>query len=197
MDEGLAEVPGWVGTALLWAAAATLAAWALSWAARRPLGPAALLALGLALFFGLLTVLPLPDPAAVACPVPEAAPQLAPFAFVARIVRNWHWGPEVALLSRGPLSALANLLLCVALGAALVRAGVAPGRAVLLGVGLSLGAELTQLTALWGLYPCPIRKFDVDDLILNVGGVALGALLGRPRRRPADGAGPPPGARAP
>ena len=39
---------------------------------------------------------------------------------------------------------------------------------------LSLFFEITQLTALYGLYPRPYRLFDVDDLILNT----LGGLIG-------------------
>ncbi|MCL2676667.1 MAG: VanZ family protein [Streptococcaceae bacterium] len=39
---------------------------------------------------------------------------------------------------------------------------------------LTLFFELTQLSALYGLYPRPYRLFDVDDLLLNT----LGALLG-------------------
>jgi glycopeptide antibiotics resistance protein len=57
-------------------------------------------------------------------------------------------------------------------------------RSVLLAFGLSLAAELSQLTGLWGLYPCSYRKFDVDDLLLNTSGGALGAgLAGALRRR--------------
>lgn len=39
---------------------------------------------------------------------------------------------------------------------------------------LSVFFELTQLTALYGLYPRPYRLFDVDDLMLNT----LGGLIG-------------------
>lgn len=47
---------------------------------------------------------------------------------------------------------------------------------------------------MWGLYPCPFRLFDVDDLILNTLGAVVGSLLAVPlvallrrgaRRRPA------------
>lgn len=43
-----------------------------------------------------------------------------------------------------------------------------------LGFGTSLAIELTQLTAIWGLYECRYRSFDVDDIIANT----LGSLLG-------------------
>jgi glycopeptide antibiotics resistance protein len=46
-----------------------------------------------------------------------------------------------------------------------------------LGLGISLAIECTQGTALWGLYPCPYRLFDVDDLLVNTLGALVGALL--------------------
>ena len=57
------------------------------------------------------------------------------------------------------------------------------------GFGLSLTVELTQLTGLWGLYPCPYRQFDVDDLILNTTGVALGFAVVRLAQSWAGGGG--------
>lgn len=180
----MAWLAGFLGWPLLWAGGATGIAWAAARLGGRPLRPAALLALGLSAFFLLLTILPLPDPRAVACPVPGTRPNLVPLAFVGQVVGKWQWGPGVALLTVGPVSAAANLVLCLCIGLALARAGVRPWAAAALGAALSLGAELTQLTGLWGLYPCPVRQFDVDDLILNVGGVAIGALLGRRAARP-------------
>jgi uncharacterized RDD family membrane protein YckC len=47
----------------------------------------------------------------------------------------------------------------------------------LVGLGLSLAFELTQLTGIWGLYPCPYRTFDVDDLMANTLGAALGWII--------------------
>ena len=34
--------------------------------------------------------------------------------------------------------------------------------------------ELTQLTGIWGIAPCPYRTFDVDDIILNSSGFLAG-----------------------
>jgi glycopeptide antibiotics resistance protein len=48
----------------------------------------------------------------------------------------------------------------------------------LVGLGVSLLIETSQGTGLWGLYPCPYRLADVDDLIANTAGAALGWLLG-------------------
>ncbi|GHF11675.1 VanZ family protein [Amycolatopsis deserti] len=46
--------------------------------------------------------------------------------------------------------------------------------AVLLGFGISLAVEITQLTANFGTAPFQYRIFDVDDLITNTTGAALG-----------------------
>ncbi|MGW0520530.1 VanZ family protein [Crossiella sp. NPDC003009] len=46
-----------------------------------------------------------------------------------------------------------------------------------LGAGVSLLIELTQLTGIWWVYPCAFRIFDVDDLISNTTGAALGVLF--------------------
>lgn len=49
--------------------------------------------------------------------------------------------------------------------------------AVLVGFGLSLFFELTQLSGLFFIYPRPYRVFDVDDLIQNTLGLWLGFAL--------------------
>jgi len=45
-----------------------------------------------------------------------------------------------------------------------------------LGFLLSLFFEVTQLTGIYGLYKCPYRLFDVDDLLLNSAGALIGYL---------------------
>lgn len=45
---------------------------------------------------------------------------------------------------------------------------------VILAFLLSLTLELTQITGIWGLANCPYRIFDVDDLLTNTAGGALG-----------------------
>ncbi|MDW6062039.1 VanZ family protein [Streptomyces sp. FXJ1.4098] len=52
-----------------------------------------------------------------------------------------------------------------------------------LGFGASLFFELTQWSGVWGLYACPYRLFDVDDLIVNTSGAMLGWVLAGPVAR--------------
>lgn len=47
----------------------------------------------------------------------------------------------------------------------------------LLGFGVSLLIESTQLTGVWGLFPCAYRYFEVDDLITNTSGAVIGSIL--------------------
>lgn len=50
--------------------------------------------------------------------------------------------------------------------------------AAALGLGVSLLIELTQGTGIWGIYPCPYRLADVDDLIANTAGAIIGWVVG-------------------
>lgn len=50
-------------------------------------------------------------------------------------------------------------------------------RAFGLGLALSLFYEITQLTGIYGIYNCPYRIFDVDDLFLNSTGALFGFLV--------------------
>ncbi|MER7011332.1 VanZ family protein [Saccharopolyspora sp. NPDC000359] len=52
-----------------------------------------------------------------------------------------------------------------------------------IGLGVSLFFELTQYTGVWGLYECPYRLADVDDLITNTCGAMLGWWLAGPVTR--------------
>ena len=49
--------------------------------------------------------------------------------------------------------------------------------ALLSGFLLSMLIEVTQLTGVFGLYPCSYRLFDVNDLITNTFGCLLGFIL--------------------
>lgn len=46
-----------------------------------------------------------------------------------------------------------------------------------IGFTMSLAFEVTQLTGIYGLYDCPYRQFNVDDLFANTTGAALGWLV--------------------
>lgn len=63
-----------------------------------------------------------------------------------------------------------GFLLRTLFGWGIVRGGLA-------GFALSLAVETTQLTGLWGIYPCSYRLFSVDDLLHNTVGTVLGSLL--------------------
>ncbi|MDR2380259.1 MAG: VanZ family protein [Bifidobacteriaceae bacterium] len=141
------------------------------------------------------TLLPLPNPAEIRC----SGTQLVPFYFLSDMT-NYPLDSLGAWL-RNPvvLQTGLNVVLFLPLGF-LVRAlwGKGVGWTVLVGAALSLFVELTQLTGVWGLYPCAYRLFDVDDLISNTSGALLGALLALavPRRwlsveRLAPGVGAP------
>jgi glycopeptide antibiotics resistance protein len=41
-------------------------------------------------------------------------------------------------------------------------------------LGATLTFELSQITGLFSLYPCPYRTFEVDDLLLNTAGAMVG-----------------------
>ncbi|MFL0364053.1 VanZ family protein [Pseudobacillus sp. 179-B 2D1 NHS] len=50
-------------------------------------------------------------------------------------------------------------------------------KALALGFALSLFYEITQVTGIYGIYKCPYRLFDVDDLMLNSTGALFGFLV--------------------
>lgn len=77
------------------------------------------------------------------------------------------------------LQVVFNVLLFVPLGF-LLRVVTRRGVLVALsaGLGLSLLIELTQLTGVWGLYPCGYRLFDVGDLTTNTLGAVIGSVAG-------------------
>ena len=63
---------------------------------------------------------------------------------------------------------------------------------LLLGLGLSLLIETTQGTAVWGLFPCPYRVAEADDLITNTTGAMVGWLLAYSLRHRLPDPQPPP-----
>ncbi|TVT11363.1 VanZ family protein [Amycolatopsis bartoniae] len=133
------------------------------------------------------TVVPLPDGSAY-CSAPSYAssPQLRPFYFVEVVAQraHGHWGPLALLHNPAVWTTALNVVMLAPLGIFLRYANrmrFLP--AVLIGFGVSLFFELTQLTGLWFVYPCPYRLFSVDDMILNTAGAAAGWLLAGPLMR--------------
>jgi glycopeptide antibiotics resistance protein len=120
------------------------------------------------------TLLPLPDPAQIRC----APAQLTPFQFLADIRTFDTSGPRALLHNPAVLQVAFNILLFLPLGILLRWLW---GRGIIwstvLGFAVSLCIETTQLTGLWGLYPCAYRLFDVDDLMANTAGALLGGVL--------------------
>lgn len=114
------------------------------------------------------TLFPLPEPGSFAC----AGVNLDVTAFVRDLA-----GAR-SLSDPAVLQLALNVLLFVPLGfflRVLGDRGVVVALAV--GFGISLVIETTQLTGVWGLYPCAYRVFDVDDLLTNTVGAVLGSLL--------------------
>jgi glycopeptide antibiotics resistance protein len=133
------------------------------------------------------TVVPLPSGSGY-CTEPSYAssPQLRPFYFLEVVAQRarGHWSPGAILHNPAVWTTVLNVVMLVPLGVFLRyahRLRFLP--TVLLGFGVSLFFELTQLTGLWFVYPCPYRLFSVDDLMLNTAGAAVGWLVAGPLGR--------------
>ncbi|MHA6805275.1 VanZ family protein [Salinifilum ghardaiensis] len=87
------------------------------------------------------------------------------------------------------LQFLCNIALFTPFGAFLALAGHRLPRTAAWAAACSLLVETTQLTGMWGWAPCAHRVFDVDDLLANTLGAALGARLvgALPRRERSGG----------
>ncbi|MGD9954786.1 MAG: VanZ family protein [Candidatus Nanopelagicales bacterium] len=127
-----------------------------------------------------LVLLPFPDDIAKYCASTVGKVNLRPFIWIPQAIEEARReGTGVlSILTNSPLVVrVFNVLLLLPLGVYLRRwwgrGWLATGA---IGLGLSLAFELTQLTAIWGLYDCQYRTFDVDDLIANTAGALLGWL---------------------
>ncbi|PPG64123.1 hypothetical protein C5C27_04365 [Rathayibacter sp. AY2B7] len=132
----------------------------------------ALLLYGMALWT--YTLLPLPIPGTYEC-LPA---QLNPLQFLSDITKYPHGSPGELLRNPAAAQIALNVALFLPLGSFLRliwRRGVAAS--VVAGFLVSLAIELTQLTGLWGVTACAYRLFDVDDLLANTIGAALGGLF--------------------
>ncbi|MCK6064924.1 MULTISPECIES: VanZ family protein [Microbacterium] len=142
---------------------------------RLPLSRLAMWSAALVYFWAIwtYTLLPLPDPDTMVC----AGVNLNPAQFVADILEAIS-APGAFLTNPAVLQLLLNVALFVPLGC-FVRVLGQRGVVVSAVLGLSISAivEFTQLTGVWGLYPCAYRVFDVDDLLTNTIGAVIGSLL--------------------
>lgn len=136
----------------------------------------------------LQTVIPLPrDPAGFCATQTYAStPQLRPFYFIEVVEQRarGRWSPGAMLRNPALWSTALNVVLLLPLGFVLrylFRTRLLAATAI--GFGVSLLFELTQLTGLWFVYPCPYRLFSVDDLILNTAGAVVGWLIAGPLGR--------------
>lgn len=124
-------------------------------------------------------LLPAPDTTAQWCAQHATGdPQWRPFQFLDDIRSQRERGITALLHNRALPQVVFNVALFVPLGMFgrhLLRRG--PVAVVLGGFLMSLLVEFTQLTAVYGLFRCPYRIFDVDDLILNTLGTLVGVLL--------------------
>jgi len=133
-----------------------------------------------------LVILPLPDTRNTCALInPDASfMSLIPFTFVTDFLHevNLDWSDPLAyiqlLKERAFLQVIFNFLLLMPLGIYL-RYYFRRSWAVtlLISFSTSLFFEVTQLTGLYGIYNCPYRLFDVDDLLLNTSGAMLGFAI--------------------
>lgn len=132
-----------------------------------------------------LTMLPLPSIESVAA-LTTPYLQLEPFKDVVLWLRNadvvWSqpstWG---GLFNRDLFVILANVCMTIPLGIYLRYYFKCSFRkTVLIALAVSLIFELTQLSALFGIYPRPYRLCETDDLITNTLGGMIGYWITKP-----------------
>lgn len=103
---------------------------------------------------------------------------LTPFASLHDILKYPHASAGQLLRNPALQQVAFNIMLFMPFGFLLrtmFRRGIV--LATLGGFGVSLFIELTQRTGIWGIFPCPYRLFDVDDLMANTLGALLGSVL--------------------
>lgn len=143
---------------------------------RRLLGAAAVSVYAVALVA--YTLLPLPE-ARANCAGGVTTAEWIPGHSIGDILRETE-GLSLAatLTSRATLQVVLNVALFVPFGMIARRYwNRGPVVSILLGGALSVLIEATQFTGVWGLYDCAYRVADVDDVIANTAGAAIGVLL--------------------
>lgn len=171
----------YAGLAMLYAALTSMALWLGAWLVGRAPGRHLLPVVFTTLVFVFLTQHPFPDPAGLDCPNPGGEPQFDLFRFwyTFSVLHERDVAPVVWLRNRVVASTVMNFVVCAVIGMALARHPVRVRTALLFGAGLTLLVETTQLTGIWGLYPCAYRQFNVDDLLMNALGLWAGFLTAR------------------
>ena len=179
-DPGISALMAFLGGTVL---AALLVVPYIAWSYRKRgqlgLGHAAL-AFGLlvyALALWTYTLLPVPDTTPQWCAANAVrSPQLDPLRFISDF-RKDQVGTGLGAVLGNPalLQVVFNVALFVPMGM-FGRHMFGKGLPTVVAAGAltSLFIEVTQLTAVWGLFGCPYRLFDVDDLLANTAGAALG-----------------------
>jgi glycopeptide antibiotics resistance protein len=124
---------------------------------------------------------PFPDAGTSNCIAGEARvhAQLVPFNSLESILEVWRTtGFPGVLTTITFLQVALNVLLLVPLGMLLAyRYKRSFGITVLAGLSVSLLIEVTQGTGVLGAFDCPYRLADVDDLITNTTGAAIGWVI--------------------
>ncbi len=132
------------------------------------------------MYFYIITPLP-PFDYVLAHPLPVRI-ELRPFAFLYDFTEQAYWvlsGIGTVNVSHSAwFQTLGNIAFFLPFGFYL-RYYFRRGRrqTLILALLLSLFFELTQLTALYGIYPAPYRVFDINDLLLNTLGAVCGYQL--------------------
>ncbi|QJD85531.1 VanZ family protein [Cohnella herbarum] len=131
-----------------------------------------------------LIILPLPDTIHNAPPATGVYTQWIPFHFVLDIAKESgvsleHPSTYSRLLSEQAfLQVVFNVILMVPFGMFLRYYFRARWfKCLIYSLGLSLFFEITQVTAIYGIFDYPYRLFDVDDLMTNTAGGMLGYIL--------------------
>lgn len=136
------------------------------------------LAIWLVIFLGLH---PFPNPSTLDCSDGGPAIIVQPFGFLDGYFLFWRQGRPIGdwLSSLRIVSPVMNLVFFAPIGLALASQTRRWSIAAVTGLSVSSFIELAQITALFGIYPCRYRHFEVDDLILNTAGVLLGFAFAR------------------
>lgn len=135
-----------------------------------------------------LVILPLPESRnTCAMQSPDTKHfQLIPFYFIYEILTESYivWSKPSTYINffrHGSfLTAFLNVLILLPLGVYMryfFNKTMTVKRMLFIGFSVSLFFETTQVTGLYGIYNCPYRLFDVNDLILNTTGAVVGFAL--------------------